>query len=150
MRTNDIGGIDATDKITRREVRISLFDNAGADIYLRSSVVTGADIAYSCNKEHRRRYERERLPRQRHGRRSARRTEPRHDPSPTTPCAHVNGEGIVLQPAPSPQYNQVGGNDVRRSTGWGVCAPGALDLGGNVARNNGSEPQCVGVVCSPS
>lgn len=34
-----------------------------------------------------------------------------------------------------------------RNSGWGIHAPGALDLGGNRARGNGNEPQCVGVVC---
>jgi len=35
-----------------------------------------------------------------------------------------------------------------RNTGWGIYAPAAADGGGNVARGNGNEPQCVGVVCS--
>ncbi|MBB2924438.1 NosD domain-containing protein [Cellulomonas cellasea] len=35
-----------------------------------------------------------------------------------------------------------------RNTGWGIYAPNAADGGGNVARGNGNEPQCVGVVCS--
>ncbi|MFS0701623.1 right-handed parallel beta-helix repeat-containing protein [Cellulomonas sp. 179-A 4D5 NHS] len=34
-----------------------------------------------------------------------------------------------------------------RNTGWGIYAPNAVDGGGNVARANGNEPQCVGVVC---
>ncbi|QGQ19149.1 hypothetical protein GC089_07790 [Cellulomonas sp. JZ18] len=56
-----------------------------------------------------------------------------------------NGDGIVIDPA----YDTLalGGNDVRRSSGWGIHAPGVTDLGGNVARGNGNEPQCVGVVC---
>jgi hypothetical protein len=36
-----------------------------------------------------------------------------------------------------------------RNTGWGIYAPNAVDGGGNVARGNGNEPQCVGVVCDP-
>lgn len=57
-----------------------------------------------------------------------------------------NGEGIVLD-GDLFQVG-VGGNDVRGSTGWGIYAPGATDLGGNTARGNGSDPQCVGVVCA--
>ena len=41
----------------------------------------------------------------------------------------------------------IGGNSARNNTGWGINAPGATDLGGNTARHNGNEPQCVGVVC---
>ncbi|GCE77534.1 right-handed parallel beta-helix repeat-containing protein [Cellulomonas biazotea] len=58
----------------------------------------------------------------------------------------LNGDAIVLlEPDPA---TSIGGNDVRGSTGWGINAPGATDLGGNVAKNNGSTPQCVGVVCT--
>ncbi|MFC8193319.1 right-handed parallel beta-helix repeat-containing protein [Cellulomonas sp. NPDC057328] len=57
----------------------------------------------------------------------------------------LNGDGIRLEPGDA--GIEVGGNDVRRSTGWGIYAPGVTDLGGNVARGNGNEPQCVGVVC---
>lgn len=60
----------------------------------------------------------------------------------------LNGDGIVLDDADASV--RVGGNDVRRSTGWGIYAPGVTDLGGNVARGNGSDPQCVGVVCTAS
>ncbi|AEE47466.1 hypothetical protein [Cellulomonas fimi] len=35
-----------------------------------------------------------------------------------------------------------------RSTGYGIYAPLATDLGGNVAYGNGTEPQCTGVVCA--
>jgi hypothetical protein len=35
-----------------------------------------------------------------------------------------------------------------RNTGWGIYAPDGVDGGGNVARLNGTEPQCVGVVCT--
>ena len=31
--------------------------------------------------------------------------------------------------------------------GYGIYAPRAIDLGGNIARGNGIEPQCTGVVC---
>ncbi|GCE77532.1 hypothetical protein [Cellulomonas biazotea] len=47
-------------------------------------------------------------------------------------------------------YLEVGGNVARGNTGWGLHVPGATDLGGNTARNNGNEPQCVGVVCATS
>lgn len=57
-----------------------------------------------------------------------------------------NGEGIVLNGDDSPIG--LGGNDVRNSVGWGIHVPGAIDLGGNTARGNGNEPQCVGVVCA--
>jgi hypothetical protein len=36
----------------------------------------------------------------------------------------------------------------RQNARWGIHAPGAIDLGGNTARGNGNEPQCVGVVCT--
>jgi len=58
----------------------------------------------------------------------------------------LNGDGI-LSDAGDPDL-QLGGNTVRRSSGWGIYAPGAVDLGGNTARRNGNEPQCVGVVCA--
>lgn len=40
--------------------------------------------------------------------------------------------------------------DVRATSnsGWGIYAPNAVDLGGNVAYGNGKDPQCVGVTCS--
>ncbi|MDC7120983.1 right-handed parallel beta-helix repeat-containing protein [Cellulomonas fimi] len=60
----------------------------------------------------------------------------------------LNGDGIVIENGDASV--QVGGNDVRRSTGKGIWTPGVTDLGGNVARGNGTEPQCVGVVCAAS
>lgn len=58
------------------------------------------------------------------------------------------GDGIqVLQGDP---LLQLGGNDARHNSGWGIHAPGVTDLGGNTARGNGTEPQCVGVVCTTS
>ncbi len=44
---------------------------------------------------------------------------------------------------------QIGRNVATNNTGWGIYAELAVDLGGNVARRNGNEPQCVGVVCTP-
>ena len=34
------------------------------------------------------------------------------------------------------------------NTGYGIYAPRAIDLGGNVAYGNGTEPQCTGVICT--
>jgi hypothetical protein len=36
-----------------------------------------------------------------------------------------------------------------RNSGYGIYAPEATDLGGNVAVGNGTDPQCTGVVCRP-
>jgi len=41
----------------------------------------------------------------------------------------------------------VGGNVAKKNAGYGIYAPGAIDLGGNVAYGN-KLGQCVGVVCS--
>lgn len=43
---------------------------------------------------------------------------------------------------------QVGDNTAIRNGGYGIYAPGAIDLGGNVAYGN-ALGQCVGVVCAP-
>jgi hypothetical protein len=43
----------------------------------------------------------------------------------------------------------LGGNIAKRNGGYGIYSPGAVDLGGNVARGN-RLGQCVGVVCSAS
>lgn len=40
------------------------------------------------------------------------------------------------------------GNVAIGNTGYGIYAPRATDLGGNIAFHNGVEPQCTGVVCS--
>lgn len=42
----------------------------------------------------------------------------------------------------------VGGNVAVQNSGRGLHAPLATDLGGNVAWGNGTDPQCVGVVCT--
>ena len=34
------------------------------------------------------------------------------------------------------------------NSGYGIYAPGATDLGGNIAFGNGRQPQCTGVVCT--
>jgi len=49
---------------------------------------------------------------------------------------------VVEEPGTS-----LGDNVANDNEGWGVYAPHATDLGGNQARGNGNEPQCVGVVC---
>lgn len=56
-----------------------------------------------------------------------------------------NGNGIYI----GQRTARVGGNVATKNTGWGIYAVEAEDLGGNVARQNGNEPQCVGVTCSP-
>ena len=59
----------------------------------------------------------------------------------------LNGDGIRVEQGDP--LIQVGGNVARRNSGFGIYAPGVTDLGGNRASLNGSEPQCVGVVCTP-
>lgn len=58
-----------------------------------------------------------------------------------------NGDGIVTEDGAAVS---LGDNRALRNSGWGIFAPGATDLGGNVARGNGLEPQCTGVVCGPT
>ena len=55
-----------------------------------------------------------------------------------------NGDGIVTEEGAAVS---LGDNRAVRNSGWGIYAPGATDLGGNVAKGNGLEPQCTGVVC---
>lgn len=54
-----------------------------------------------------------------------------------------NGHGI-LSVAPGTGVEL---NFARNNHRWGIHAPGTVDLGGNTARGNGRQPQCVGVVC---
>ena len=54
-----------------------------------------------------------------------------------------NGDALVIV-----GRSEVADNTAVRNTGVGISAPGASDLGGNVAWGNGVEPQCVGVVCA--
>jgi len=62
-----------------------------------------------------------------------------------------NVDGIYLPPVEVSSGGNarvsVGDNTAVRNRGWGIYAPGATDLGGNVARGNGKSPQCVGVAC---
>lgn len=146
MRTFNVGGITATGlRITGGDVGISVFDDGG--VTLTSSVVTGAGIGVLMQRGAPATLDANTF--RANGTAIEQRDEPNGGVVITHNTLRLNGEGIVTQPPASPEYVQVGGNDVRRSTGRGIYAPGALDLGGNVARHNGSEPQCVGVVCSP-
>ncbi|MFS0701626.1 NosD domain-containing protein [Cellulomonas sp. 179-A 4D5 NHS] len=54
-----------------------------------------------------------------------------------------NGDAIYAT-----AFSRIANVTAVRNTGWGIYAPAAADGGGNVARGNGNEPQCVGVVCS--
>jgi hypothetical protein len=54
-----------------------------------------------------------------------------------------NGDGVRASVG-SPRLAR---NSAVDNTGWGIYAPGAVDLGGNTASGNGNEPQCVGVAC---
>ena len=54
-----------------------------------------------------------------------------------------NGDGLLVLSGPS----ALEGSTAIRNERWGIHAPGATDLGGNTARGNGNEPQCVGVAC---
>jgi hypothetical protein len=54
-----------------------------------------------------------------------------------------NGDAIVLE-----GRSELHGNVAIANRGYGIFAPQAVDLGGNVAFRNGREPQCTGVICS--
>ena len=56
-----------------------------------------------------------------------------------------NGDAVYITVAAA-----IGSNVVVRNRGYGIYAPSATDLGGNIAVGNGISPQCVGVVCRPS
>jgi hypothetical protein len=60
-----------------------------------------------------------------------------------------NGDAIYVSDAflANPTGYRLKGNRAIRNTGWGIYAPRATDLGGNVSRGNGQQPQCVGVAC---
>ncbi|GIG19330.1 hypothetical protein Cch01nite_00540 [Cellulomonas chitinilytica] len=60
----------------------------------------------------------------------------------------LNGDGIRIEAGDA--MTSLGGNTSNDNTGWGIYAPGVVDLGGNTARRNGRTPQCVGVVCPVS
>ena len=59
-----------------------------------------------------------------------------------------NGDGIyTTQAEESWSVVRLAGNTADHNTGWGIYVEQAEDLGGNVARHNGNEPQCFGVEC---
>jgi hypothetical protein len=60
-----------------------------------------------------------------------------------------NGDAIYVPDAflANPTGYRLKGNRAIKNTGWGIYAPRATDLGGNVSRGNGQQPQCVGVAC---
>lgn len=60
-----------------------------------------------------------------------------------------NTDGVNL-PAPATPGAKLKANRAFNNTGWGIYAPSATDLGGNLAHGNGNQPQCVGVTCSES
>ena len=148
MRTLDIGSIDATDiKITGGEIGISLFDNAG--VTLRSSVVTGADIGVLLQRGAPATIDANTF--RANGVAIVQRDEPNGGVVITNNTLRLNGEGIVLQPAPlHPSTSRSAGTTSAAAPGGASTPPARSTSEGNVARNNGSEPQCVGVVCSPS
>jgi hypothetical protein len=45
--------------------------------------------------------------------------------------------------------SQLKNNVAVRNSGYGIYAPDATDLGGNIAFGNGISPQCTGVTCRP-
>jgi hypothetical protein len=54
-----------------------------------------------------------------------------------------NGDGLLVYgPA------QLSLNTATNNTRYGIYAPSATDLGGNIAFGNGTNPQCTGVVCA--
>ncbi len=60
------------------------------------------------------------------------------------------GTGIVGErsPATFPAAVTVADNTARNNGGHGIDVAGAIDGGGNVAKGNDTEPQCVGVPCA--
>jgi len=54
-----------------------------------------------------------------------------------------NVDGVFVTAAGT----SLGHNIARHNQGWGIFAPGATDLGGNISDHNGNQPQCVGVAC---
>lgn len=64
------------------------------------------------------------------------------------PGAHVDLTGRPLTSGAWADAGALTGNAAIGNAGHGLEAHGASDGGGNVARGNGADPQCVGVVCS--
>lgn len=57
--------------------------------------------------------------------------------------AFFNGDGFAVTGV----GDQLKANTANHNHRWGINAPNAIDLGGNRASGNGTDPQCVGVVC---
>jgi len=53
-----------------------------------------------------------------------------------------NGDAVVVN-----SLARIATTTAVRNRGYGIYAPNATDLGGNVAWGNGTQPQCTGVVC---
>jgi hypothetical protein len=60
-----------------------------------------------------------------------------------------NGDAIFLE-VEGGQNTRLEKNTANYNAGWGIHAPGVVDGGGNKAKANGNQPQCVGVVCKGS
>jgi hypothetical protein len=54
-----------------------------------------------------------------------------------------NGDAVVVN-----SLARIQGTKAVQNRGYGIYAPHATDLGGNVAWGNGTQPQCTGVVCA--
>ena len=57
-----------------------------------------------------------------------------------------NGDGVYLPDDDELRTASIGSTNAYQNTRYGIYAPGATDLGGNRAWQNGKP--CVGVVCS--
>lgn len=71
-----------------------------------------------------------------------------HEPwSPTVSMERnlfrFNGDAVVVNSSA-----RIQGTTAVLNRGYGIYAPNATDLGGNVAWGNGIQPQCTGVVCA--
>lgn len=144
ISTSGLGGADVTNiTVIGGDVGLSLHDWAAAT--LSSSVITGTGIGVLLERGAPATIDANAF--RANGTAILQRDDPDGPAVITNNTLRLNGDGIVLQATDRPEANQVGGNDVRRSTGWAIYAPGALDLGGNVAHRTGNDPPCVGVVC---
>ena len=73
------------------------------------------------------------------------------DPLPTADGSRAVGNVLTKNMGTGIQTDlpglAVGGNTATKNGGYGIYAPGAVDLGGNIAFGN-TLGQCVGVVCA--
>lgn len=58
-----------------------------------------------------------------------------------------NDDAIYLDEIEGGPNTRLTKNTANDNRGWGIHAPGVVDGGGNKAKRNGNQPQCVGVVC---